>query len=123
VDYGEREILLEDIKTAMDDWNTAERQAAAAAQNNKLKAETEGKELREPSLTGLVRKRNCTSDEDLADAEVLSSSNRRRSVSSGSEFEQDFLELSESYVGNLQGSTGTQEKELEIQERKIALEE
>jgi hypothetical protein len=123
VDYGEREILLEDIKTAMDDWNIAGRQAAAEAQNNKVKADTEGKNLREASLTGLIRKRNCASDEDLADAEVLSASKRRRSVSSSSKFEQAFLELSESYVRNLQGSTGTKEKELEIQERKIALEE
>jgi hypothetical protein len=47
----------------------------------------------------------------------------RGRMSSSCKFEQAFLELSESYVGNLQGSTGTKEKELEIQERKIALEE
>jgi hypothetical protein len=69
VEYGESEILLEDIKSAIDDLKTVGREAATTERKAKESADLEGKDIREASLTGLARKGERASDEKSADAE------------------------------------------------------
>jgi hypothetical protein len=122
VEYGEKEILLEDIKSAMEEWSTHGQEALEISKSAKQKADAQGKDIRDASLSRLRKKRDRVSEDGSDVPEIQSSSKPRRSAATITQFEEAFVELSESYVKNQQDSRMKQ-KELDIQERKLALEE
>jgi hypothetical protein len=119
-EYGDKEALLEDIKAAMDDWNTAGRATALAAQKAKDKEEIEGRDLREASMAGLTMKRDTESDGDSGNEAIQPLSKRKRATISTYPFVQAFNSLADLVKTKLYRVA---RQELALQERKMALEE
>jgi hypothetical protein len=122
VAYSEKEIMLEDIRTQLDEWSAHGRQAVDSANKARIKAQAEGKDIRKASMSGMKRQRE-TSDEDREQNEIVpSSSSSRRRRSSGS-FEDSFAELKDSFVENAETRLRLREKELMVESKRMETEE
>jgi hypothetical protein len=120
VEYGKNELLLEDVKSAME-LSKHGQEAAEVSKSAKQKADAQGNDIRDAFLSILSKKRDRYSAGWFLCPRNSVIIEPRRSAASISQFEEAFVELSESYVKNQQDS-GLKEKELHIQERKLALE-
>jgi hypothetical protein len=120
VAYSEKEIMLEDIRTQLDEWSAHGRQAVDSANKARIKAQAEGKDIRKASMSGMKRQRE-PSDEDREQNEIVpSSSSSRRRRSSGS-FEDSFAELKDSFVENAETRLRLREEELMVESKRMEM--
>jgi hypothetical protein len=122
VAYSEKEVMLEDIRTQLDDWSAHGRQAVDSANKARIKAQAEGKDIRKESMSGMKRQREPSDEDGEKDEIVPSSSSSRRRRSSGS-FEESFAELKDSFVENAETRMRLREKELVVESKRIEMEE
>jgi hypothetical protein len=120
--YSEREILLEDVRTQVDEWMAHGKHAAEIARKAQVKAQKDGKDIRVASMSALKRSRDETENEGGDDEIRRSSTSARRQRCSGS-FEHDFAELKDSYVQRKETNLSLRERELVVQEKKVEIEE
>jgi hypothetical protein len=102
----------------VNEWMAHGKRAAANARRAQVKGQTDGKDIREASITTLKLSRDETENEGGDDEIRLSSTSARRRRCTR-RFEHDFAEHTDSYVQIKETNLSLRERELTVQEKKI----